>query len=32
MQKLEAYLVLAQCMKLRRTDLAGLVKEFGEEL
>lgn len=32
MEKLEVCPVLTQCMKLRRTDLAGLVKRFGQEL
>lgn len=30
-QKLEVCLVLTQYVKVRRTDLAGLVEEFGQE-
>lgn len=31
MQKLEMCLVLTQCVKARRADLAGLVEDFGQE-
>lgn len=31
MKKLEACLVLTQCVKVRRTDLAGLVEDFRQE-
>lgn len=32
MQKLEVCFVFTQYVKLRRTNLAGLVKKFGPEL